>query len=347
MEQVLEVSSTPVENNTLNTHNSDLLAGVRNGTWLSKQDFPELTYAIQGVVPEGFTIIVGAPKIGKSWLVLNFLLAVASGGMALSAITTGKPRTVLYLALEDGDRRMQSRCIKLLGDANIPADFHYLTHVRPGVLLATIDEYLSGYPDTALIVVDTLGKIIPDTGGGESAYQRDYRISSALKARADDHPGLAIIGCHHDRKANADDFVDAVSGTHGLAGAADTIVVVARKRLSQEGILKVTGRDVTENEYAVTITDGVNWILDGGSLEASAEIAREREDEGNLGDRSLDILKFINSHPEGLSLAEITSHFPDVAGVGMYVSRLYKDKRIDKLGRGRYIPFPKVLPDGS
>lgn len=326
--------------NQFHTTTDNLLSGVRNGTWLTKQVFPELTYAIEGVVPEGFTIIVGAPKIGKSWLVLNFLLAIASGGKALSAVTTGPPRAVLYLALEDGDRRMQSRCIKLLGDTEIPAEFHYLTHVKPGEVLSTIDAWLDIYPDTALIVVDTLGKIIPDTGGGESPYQRDYRISSALKARADDHPGLAIAGCHHDRKANAEDFVDSVSGTHGLAGAADTIVVVARKRLSQSGILKVTGRDVTENEYAVTITDGVNWMLDGKDLAEAAEAARERQDTANLGDPSAMVLKTVNGHPEGLSPAEVAG----ITGIDadyarQLLQRHYSAGKVDRPGRGRYVPL--------
>jgi len=59
-----------------------------------------------------------------------------------------------------------------------------------------------------------------------------------------------------------------VSGTHGLAGAADTIAVLARKRQSAEGSLKITGRDVPENEYGLTIQDGMAWQLDGADLGA-------------------------------------------------------------------------------
>ena len=55
----------------------ELLAGVRTGEWLDQQVFPPLTYAIPGVIPEGFTVLAGAPKVGKSWFILSLCLAVA------------------------------------------------------------------------------------------------------------------------------------------------------------------------------------------------------------------------------------------------------------------------------
>ena len=41
-----------------------------------------------------------------------------------------------------------------------------------------------------------------------------------LKEIADEY-GVAVLLLHHTRKATADDFLDSVSGTHGLAGAAE------------------------------------------------------------------------------------------------------------------------------
>ena len=90
--------------------------------------------------------------------------------------------------------------------------------------------------------------------------------------------GLSIIVSHHDRKAAVDDFVDSVSGTHGLAGAADSIMVLARRRQAADAVLKVTGRDVPEDEYALTISDGRSWQASGASLAAAADRARQRKD---------------------------------------------------------------------
>jgi hypothetical protein len=320
-----------------------LLKALRDGAWLDEQEFAELVYAVEGLIPEGFTLLIGPPKAGKSWLILALLLAIAChNGYALGNIPTGEGRLVLYLALEDGDRRMQDRCRALLGDgAKIPALFHYMTKLPSGGVVATIDAFLRRYPDTALVVIDTLGKVMPPAAQGESAYQRDYRVGGSLKRIADDHPGLALVVLHHDRKAGAEDFVDSVSGTHGLAGAADTIVVLARARQSIEGILMVTGRDVEENEYALTLVDG-KWNLDGSDLDSAAKRAMVRRETGGMSDRTTDILALARESPGGVTPAEVAKRFPDVDNktASTYLGRLADGGKIRKLSRGKYGPLP-------
>ena len=85
-----------------------LLSTLRDGAWLDAQVFPPLAYAVPGLVPEGSVLLVGAPKIGKSWLVLAVGLAASEGGKALGLDIPKRP--VLYAALEDGDRR-PNRCL--------------------------------------------------------------------------------------------------------------------------------------------------------------------------------------------------------------------------------------------
>ncbi len=50
---------------------------------LLAKEFAPLKWAIPEIVPEGLTILAGAPKIGKSWLCLDLALAIAGGGRAL------------------------------------------------------------------------------------------------------------------------------------------------------------------------------------------------------------------------------------------------------------------------
>src|ERR1700739_4999291 len=64
----------------------DPLARMFNGAWLDTQEFPPLEYAVPGIVPEGFGLLVSPPKAGKSWLVCGIGLACATGGIALGAI---------------------------------------------------------------------------------------------------------------------------------------------------------------------------------------------------------------------------------------------------------------------
>ncbi len=82
---------------------------IVTGDWLDAQVFPPMRWVVPGVIAEGLTILAGAPKLGKSWLALSLALAVASGTDALGCIDVGHPRPVLYLALEDGHRRLQFR----------------------------------------------------------------------------------------------------------------------------------------------------------------------------------------------------------------------------------------------
>jgi hypothetical protein len=277
-----------------------LLVGLRDGAWLDAQDFPPLAYTVPGMIPEGLVLLVGPPKIGKSWFVLIISLGVASGGRVLGQGVPKRP--VLYLALEDGDRRIQDRCRKLLGNQPIPPEFEYLTTVEPDRILDAISAWLARHGGRSpLVVLDTLGKVMPPAMVGESSYQRDYRVGTVLKRIADQHPGMTLLVNHHDRKAGAEDFIDSVSGTHGLAGAADTVVVLTRPRQEEGGRLKVTGRDVAEGEYAVRFVDGSAWTLDGHDLAAAARRARDAQVTAGLGVRSAEVVELVAQRLEGIT----------------------------------------------
>ena len=299
------------------------------------QQFPPLTYTVPGLMPAGLGIIAAPPKAGKSLLILDWLLAVASGGPALGRLPAGPARDVLYLALEDGDRRLQARCRHLLADGEpIPERFRYVLAVPPGQVIAVIEDALGKHPGTALIVLDTLGRIMPMPMQGETTYQRDYRVATALKRIADDHPGLTIVVIHHTRKAFSDDFIDSISGTHGLAGAADTIITLSRGRGKGDGVLQVTGRDVIEAKYAVTFSGGV-WALDGSTLAEARPNVHRRADETALSGRSAEIIDFVRQHPEGATAKQVRDKFGDDAD--QYLKRHADAGRLTKPKRGLYV----------
>jgi hypothetical protein len=318
-----------------------LLATLRDGAWLDAQEFPPLAYAVPGLVPEGSVLLVGPPKIGKSWLVLTIALAAASGGKALGLDIPKRP--VFYLALEDGDRRLQDRCRRLLGGDPIPEEFKYQTRVEPGRIIDTIGAWLHWQTDPSLVILDTLGKVLPPTQMGEDRYQRDYRIGTALKRIVDDIPGMTLLINHHDRKASAEDFVDAVSGTHGLAGAADTIVVLTRDRQETVGLIKVTGRDVAEGEYAVRFTDGAVWELHGRDLEMAREKAQTVRATAGVSDRMLDVVMYAYEHPEGVRRGDVAAALDlDPRQASVYLSRAVAANRLKRAERGLYMPVSTV-----
>ncbi len=336
-------SGTPVT--SLHPEDAALLEGIRNGVWLDAQDFPPLRYAVPGLVPEGLSILVGPPKIGKSWWTLDSCLAVASGGYALGRIPVGASRPVLYLALEDSDRRLQDRCRQLLDGVAIPPRFEYTTRCQPGEVTSMVATWLCQHPgDQPFVVIDTLGKAMPLASQSETVYQRDYRIMTELKELCDGAAGSSIVVNHHDRKASADDFVDVVSGTNGIAGGADTVLVLSRDRGEHAGLLRVTGRDIPEGAYALTLVPGTWWRLDGDNLEEAANAARSAKASAGLGDKSAAIIAYIGQHPKGVRAEDIASGLDlQTSVVRVYLQRLHDSRRIERQNRGLYTPVISVM----
>lgn len=315
---------------------------IVNGAWLSRQTFPALHYIVEGIVPEGLTLLVAPPKAGKSWLALAMGLARASGGLVLGQPIAKGP--VLYLALEDGYRRLKDRCGTLLAQGEpIPDDLHIIISMESCSVIETIrgwiDEHRGQNP---LVIIDTLGRVKPPARGGASAYEHDYSVMAALKQLVDNEPGSAMVVVHRDRKAASEDFIDAVSGTHGIAGAADTTVVIRRPRTEGDAVLCVTGRDVTEAEYAAVFKAG-HWTLAAADLVGARRQAGAMKASAGLGDRSSRILELAASRPDGIRAKDVA----DAEGMtqqnaGEYLRRLAEKGRLRNPQRGLYTPVESV-----
>jgi RecA-family ATPase len=320
----------------------DPLARMFSGAWLDAQVFPPLEYAVPGIIPEGFGLLVSPPKAGKSWLVCGIGLACAAGGLAFGRIDVDK-RPVLYLALEDGQRRLQSRSRRLMLGQSIPADIHFVTKARPAEVIPMIAEFLCLHSDDKpLIVLDTLGKARPPRPAGADLYGWDYAIGSQLKDTVDTTLGATLLVVHHTRKAESSDFVDSVSGSQGIAGSADFVLVLSRKRHSDDALLSVTGRDIPEAEYALCTDDGI-WVLDGADLSAASETAGRRRLSDTRSDRSVEILTAVTDSVCPVSPTEVSEKLGiDNDTVGRYLRRLAQDGLIERSGRGLYKSVSEV-----
>lgn len=215
-------------------------------------------WAIEGLLPEGLTVFAGKPKIGKSWMALDWGLAVAAGGDALNNYQS-EPGDCLHIAYEDSERRMQDR-VRKLGGHKLPEEalerFHYrveFPELTDGGIDA-LDEWLIEHPLARLVTIDTFARFRGKVAGKDK-YTEDYQAAGQIHSLAKRH-GVAVVVVHHLRKESADDWLDRVSGTNGLTGAADTIAVLLRDRGKAEGALKVVGRDIEELDRAVYYNDG-------------------------------------------------------------------------------------------
>jgi hypothetical protein len=202
---------------------------------LSTMEFKPTTFLIPDLIPaEGVCLICSKPKVGKSWLLYDLCISATVDRDMLGSCRPAQGHA-LYLALEDGLRRLKSRGEKLLPIWQAPWPTTLTLATEWGrVDQGGIDEIrswvlgvrASGAP-VACIAVDVLKMIRPAGQDRKSAYDRDYEALVGLRALAHEL-GVAIVVAHHTRKAEADDLIDKVSGTHGLSGAADTIMVIER-----------------------------------------------------------------------------------------------------------------------
>lgn len=206
---------------------------------------PPTRFVVQGLLPQGLHVFAGPPKIGKSWLLLQLALAVASGKPLWGLETeTG---TVLSLCLEDSRSRLQRRLSELTDDP--PDRLHLATLSRSlsDGLCEQLENFLCEHDDTNLIIIDTLQKIRGSSSGDGNLYASDYQDICLLKSVADEHD-IAIILVHHLRKREADDPHVTISGTTGLVGAADGSYVLRREHIGDKELkLYVRGRDVEES----------------------------------------------------------------------------------------------------
>lgn len=302
---------------------------IRDGAWLDGQVFPEPSWCVRGLIPEGCCILSGHPKIGKSFLVLAIALAAARGGTVLGVEVEVRP--VLYMALEDDPRRLQARSRILLEDEPLPSRFSFMTRNEADGAMAAAKSWVESHRDEKpVVIVDTLEKI--RGGRSQNAYADDYKAGMLLQELL--APAGAVIAVHHNRKGESDDFLDQVSGTLGLSGSVDTIITLNRARTGASGTLSVTGRDVDEMVYKLNFVGG-HWSTDGGDLAEAAQRTTTRK----FGPRMQEALDVVNS---GMATTiSAVAEYVDVseATARKYLSRLASDYGlIERTGPGQYGP---------
>jgi hypothetical protein len=236
-------------------------------------EFEPAKFVVPDHVAEGLSIFAGRPKLGKSWLALDWSLAVSSGTKAMGSIPCD-PGEVLLLALEDNHRRLKSR-LEMLGAR--PSKLLTIAIAWSQVDVGGIDDirkWLDQHRAARLVIIDTLARVRPRIPN-KNAYMADVEAVEALHKLAGER-GLAIVVIHHTRKATSDDWMDSVSGTLGLTGVADSTLVLKRERGQADAFLFGTGRDLPDYETPLKFDEeSCRWT----KLDMSAPEARATSDQ--------------------------------------------------------------------
>ncbi len=251
-----------------------LPAGIFSAAELQGRVFPPINWAVPDILPEGLTILAGKPKLGKSWLALDMALAVAGGRSVLGRECD--PGPALYLALEDNERRLQRRLNLIEPYLEWPSGLELNTRwprLDQGGL-KTIGEWIKSRDGAKLVIVDTFAVVRPAGKVTDTMYTSDYSALHGLQQIASEH-NIAVMVVHHQRKADADDELDTVSGSTGLTASADTILILARREGDGGCVLYGRGRDLEEFETGLEF-DSVTcrWRDLGDPVEAFASDTR-------------------------------------------------------------------------
>lgn len=221
---------------------------------------------IDGLIYAGTYLFVGAPKVGKSFLMVQLAYHVSTGQKLWDY--TVNHGTVLYMALEDNYHRLQARISRMFGVAGTD-NLHFAVHAKH--LGMGLDDQLERFvrenPDTRLIIIDTLQKI-RESSSDTYSYASDYEIVGRLKKFADNY-SVCLLLVHHTRKQQAGDKFEMISGTNGLLGCADGAFILHKeKRTDLNATLEIVGRDQPDQKlYLIRDAEKLSWHLDHTEVE--------------------------------------------------------------------------------
>ena len=297
---------------------------------LLEMDLPEPRWIIPGLLPEGLTLLAGRPKTGKSMLVLDIALAVATGGKALGSLPVEEGGEVVYIALEEGLKRLGQRLKALLGDDGEKPETLLFADKWPPLErggLAELERLFLARPQIKLVVIDPVGRLRYPPKPGSDVYALDVQILGKLQTLAQRY-GKAILAVHHTRKAPApesDPFL-ALLGSTGWTGSADIIWLLRRPRKERRAELLIAGRDIEDKGYALEWDDLLSrWLLLGDADEFFATEEQRK------------IIEYLQEAGEPCSPKEIAEGLgKSVGAVKNLLARLVEAGKVERVGRGKY-----------
>jgi len=241
---------------------------------LQKMEFPPVKWAVPGILPAGCNVLSGPPKKGKSVLMLTVCIAVAMGGYVLGKIKVKQGRA-MYFALEDYRRRVKTRLEKMIVSGPWPENLEIITefpHEDNGGF-EQLERELRAADGLRIAVIDTFTKIRSIANNRSTPqYQVDYAAVDKYQGLAN-RLGICLVLVTHNRKLQGDDPAENVSGTYGITGAADNLMIMAP---CDKGMgLYIRGRDVEFQDYIIKPDpETLSWSIMGeiDDMQASDEM---------------------------------------------------------------------------
>jgi DNA-binding transcriptional ArsR family regulator len=290
-------------------------------------------WVVPGLISQGFGYLAAKPGAGKTWLMLQWAVSVASGGKVLGEIDV-QAAPVLFLALEDTKASLKERMEKVCNGERPPQELICFCEddgwkpLDDGGL-EQLEQAIQSY-QPAMVFIDTLTAIAPEPDRRTTnPYRAEYQSFLPVRHLAETY-SVAIIGSVHFNKSGRVDVLELVNGTMGLpAVSINRIGLVREPEHAQARMLSKSKRG-PEADWMLefdTVTCGWRKLGDTRLVQASEERRA--------------ILEFLANHDAPATIKEIAEALDKgYHTVAQLLKRMAEEAQVVKPDRGRY-----QLPD--
>lgn len=222
---------------------------IISGEELFSKDFPPLQHIVENmIVANTVWMLAGRPKSGKSWLLMHLARALDDEGLWLGR-KTKRPSRVLYIALEDGERRVWER-LHAMDWKPKHVDFIFELGEPLGQGGETMFSVLKASHGYEVFILDTLRAAIGAQDENDNNFMSMLINTVATLAHQD---GFTLILSHHTRKGagNEGDSFDAIRGASAMRGSYDGGAVLKRARGERVAHLELESRDMDVEDVVI------------------------------------------------------------------------------------------------
>jgi hypothetical protein len=276
------------------------------GPDLIKMQLPPVKWAVENLISQGVTLLAGPPKCGKSTLITDIGLSVASGAKAFGKLGV-QQGTVLYFALEPTLQDLQAELEIMMQGEEIPEDFIIIPRC-PSLAEGgkeVIEQDLKYYSDTVMVIIDTMGRM-----RGTVLPTREYSYAFNLEdmnfwAELSKTHNANIILIHHTKRSERkrkdeeeSNHIDEVLGSRAIVGSADTLLIM--KEYKSPKTISFTGRSSKRLIYR----DGRSPLIEPKVIQTGFDHSTHRSKlEGGIVDNSQERAEILEAvlklHSEG------------------------------------------------
>jgi hypothetical protein len=241
---------------------------------MNETEYEPVEFVVDELVPQGLTLLVGAPKTCKSFFALQTNICVLQG-KPLFGKFAAKQAAVIHVTYEETPYHFNERSRMLTRGEPIPDLGCILHKLAPYCAneqesgLTRLQE-LVHRTDAKLIIIDPLVLFLPGFKFTMGTYRDEYRLFNTLQKFALDNK-LALLGTIHDPKGCGEDAVNSVIGSIAAAGASDAILrlqAIDKNRNNPQRTLTIVGRNFKDYERKdlLEFNDGV-WVHHGSACQ--------------------------------------------------------------------------------